>query len=267
MSLVSAFLVLVLAATPAAAAPPIVVEVTDAAVPFEPHELEAALRVRLPAGGEPVHVRVSAAIDGVRVEARGSARHVPLGTLRGEAAARLVALAANDLLLDDLAATVMPAEPARAVRRDDGLRIGMLGGAALWSDALGGVALDVSRSRGGWGFAIEIGASELLAGPLSLRAGIARASVGIELAGVELRAGAVVAPLFVDDGVGDRTVLAGGTASARTRFPFGDHRVRAVFGLGIDAFATRTTYLVGGMTTLATPRAAPWFAAGLEVTP
>lgn len=265
MSLLVSAIVLVLAAAPAAAERTIVIEVTDAAAPFEARELAAALRVRLPADGAPVHLRVSAAVDGVRVEARGSVRDVALGPLRGEAAARLVALAANDLLLDDLAAVATPAGPP--TRPGDTLRLGVLGGAAMWSDALGGVAVDLGVSRGRWRFALDVGANTLVGGPLALNAGVARASLGTELAGIELRAGAVVAPLFVADGAGDRTVLAGGTASARVRVPLLDHGLRAVFAAGVDAFATRTTYLVGGMTALATPRAAPWLAAGVEVTP
>src|SRR5205823_5614031 len=72
-----------------------------AAAPFDASQLAAALRLRLPAGGEPIRVRVVTTPDGVRIEARGNAREVALRGSTGTAAARLVALAATDLLLDD----------------------------------------------------------------------------------------------------------------------------------------------------------------------
>ena len=55
-----------------------------------------------------MRVRVTPTATGVRIETRGEARDVELGELRGADAARMVALVANDLLSDDLAAPAPP---------------------------------------------------------------------------------------------------------------------------------------------------------------
>lgn len=261
MSLAYCVLLLVATALPAFAERSIVVELVDAA-PFDARELASAMRVRLPVEGVPVRVRVSAAADGVRIEARGSVRDVKLGELGGPAAARLVALAANDLLLDDLAIATEP----HATTRSPGPTVAVFGAAAAWDGTLAGLAVDIAVPRGSRTLvAVDAGGSKLLDGPLALSAAVVRGSVGVRLGILELRAGATLAPLFLDDGR-DRTVLLGGGASARLRIPI-TPGARLVLAGGVDAFATRTTYIVDGMTVLATPRAAPWFAAGFEVTP
>jgi outer membrane biosynthesis protein TonB len=66
--------------------------------PFAAGELAAAIRVRIPLAGPPLHVRVTAIAGGVHVEAPGGDRDVALRGRRGAEAARLVALAASDLL-------------------------------------------------------------------------------------------------------------------------------------------------------------------------
>src|SRR5689334_774192 len=71
----------------------------DGDAPFSAEELSAALAVRVP----DVRVEISATAGGVIVSIGGSSRVVELGGARGEAAARLVALAASDLVLVDLA--------------------------------------------------------------------------------------------------------------------------------------------------------------------
>jgi hypothetical protein len=101
-------------------------------------------------------------------------------------------------------------------------------------------------------------------GTIDLYAGVVRVGAGLRFGVLELRSGLTFAPLVVETGAGDTTLLAGGNASARVRIPL-TARTRAVLALGADAFATRTTYLLDGMTALATPRFAPWFAAGMEV--
>jgi hypothetical protein len=259
VSLLLPIALLCVTAVPAFAERSIVVEVVDAA-PFDAHELTSAMRVRLPSEGAPIRVRVSAASDGVRVEAQGNVRAVQLGDLRGAAAARLVALAANDLLLEDLA--IEPLPPPRSPATS----IGVLGAATAWQRPLGGLAFDLAVPRGRYVLALDAGGSQVLAGPLSLSAAVIRASAGVRAGMFELRAGATFAPLFVDEGIGDRTILAGAGASLRFRFPIASG-VGAVLAGGADVFATRTTYVIEGMSVLTTPRAAPWLAAGVEVTP
>ncbi|HEX7699812.1 MAG TPA: hypothetical protein VF403_03795, partial [Kofleriaceae bacterium] len=75
-----------------------VIDVDAAGAPFEARDLVAAIRVRAAIEGAPVHLLVTSIDHGVRVAARGGVREVNLGGLTGTAAARLVALAANDLL-------------------------------------------------------------------------------------------------------------------------------------------------------------------------
>src|SRR4051812_48462647 len=80
---------------------PVIADV-PATAPFDAPQLAAALRLRLPASGAPIRVRVVTTPDGVRIEAGGSVREVALRGNTGPDAARLVALAATDLLLEEL---------------------------------------------------------------------------------------------------------------------------------------------------------------------
>jgi hypothetical protein len=236
--------------------------------PFDAAELTAALRVRLAAEGAPVALRVTAIGGGVRIEARGNVREVALRELTGPAAARFVALAAHDLLLDDLAEAPLGAPSPTPVSGTPGrtpTTIGVLGAAAAWQHVLGGMAVDLAISRSAWLLAIEAGAATLVDGPVHLTAATLRIGGGARRGWLEARAGATLAPLLVSDGTGDRTILAGGGASVRIRAPIAGG-LRVVLAGGIDLFATRTTYLLGA-TMLATPRVAPWIAAGMEVTP
>ncbi len=91
-----------------------------------------------------------------------------------------------------------------------------------------------------------------------------RASGGVRVGGVELRAGLTVAPILVSNGRGDQTVLVGGGASARVRLPI-SRALGVVVATGADAFANRTDYAVAPMTKLSTPWLAPWAATGVEV--
>jgi hypothetical protein len=255
------------AAQPAAAERSIIADVT-AIVPFDAAQLTAALRVRLPSEGAPVELRVTATPDGVRIEARGNVREVALRDLTGAAAARLVALAANDLLLDDLADLPLAAPSlTRSSTAPDraATTVGVLGGAAAWQHVLGGLGVDLAIPRGAWLFAIDAGGGTLIDGPLHLTAATLRICGGARLGWLELRMGATLAPLIVSDGRGDSTILAGAGASVRIRVPIA-RGIRAVVAGGVDLFATTTTYLLAG-SEMATPRAAPWIAAGMEVTP
>jgi hypothetical protein len=251
-----------LAAGPAWAERAIAVEVT-APLPFDAAELRDAMRLRLPVEGAPIRVRVSPTTGGIQpglivIEARAGVRAVDVAGLRGTAAARLVALAANDLLLDDLASP--PSSPRGATT------FAATGGVAGWERMLGGAGFDLAVPYRSGVIAIEVGAGSLLDGPVKLTAGIARVSAGVRAGLFEVRAGLTLAPIFVGDGAGDSTVLAGAGASVRLRIPVSP-RLRAVFAAGADVFATRTEYRIDGSAVLTTPRLAPALAIGMEVAP
>lgn len=259
---------------PAVAAPRAIFVELAAPVPFDAGELTAALRVRLPAVGAPVQVRVTPVAGGVRIEAERGARELALGDASGAAAARLVALAAQDLLLDDLAAApeprLRPPPAATTIGADGpergGRTVGVLGAVAAWDAPLGSLSIDVVLPRGRWLAAIDAGGGALVGGSLSLAAATVRGSGGVRVGWLELRGGVTLAPVIVRDGAGDRTVLAGAGGSVRARLPLG-RGVRAVLAGGADVFATRTSYLRNGTLAMATPRWAPWLAAGVEVSP
>ena len=249
-------LVLVGTARRARAERPIHVEAAGA--PFAAEELVAALRVRIPANGAPVQIRVTAIEQGVRIESGGAVRDVPLADLRGGDAARLVALAADDLLLDDLAM------PPPALPRARKTTLGVLGGAAAWDGTLGGMALDMVVPRGGVVLAVEAGGARLFGGALDVTAATVRATAGVRAGWLEVRGGLTFVPVFVTTGAGDATVLAGAGASARVLVPISP-ALSGVIGGGLDVFATRTEYRITGMPALTTPRWAPWLALGIEV--
>ena len=261
MSLSVAAVLLVMSLASSAHAERAIAVTIEDGVPFTSADLTAALRLRVPDHGSPVRVRVAAAIGGVRVETDGRAREVALADVTGATAARLVALAASDLLLRDLADPGTTVEP----RPHTHVTIGALGTAAAWDGILGGALLDAAVARGPWLAAIEVGAGGLVASELGLTTGVARIGGGWRSGALELRAGAVAMPIVVEHGVGDRTILVGGTASIRVRLAL-TARWRMVVGAGADMFATRTRYELTGMPSLDTPWWAPWAALGIEVT-
>jgi len=232
-----------------------------AAAPFSERELAEAMRVRLPSTGEPVRLAVTSIPGGVVVAARGASRTVELDGRSGVDAARLVALVAVDLVLDDLA--IAPA--VRAPRAASPAAIGVVGTAAQWTGVLAGATLDIAVPRGWWFAAVDVGGGTLVGGGLHLSGGLIRLGAGARVGWIDLRAGATLVPILVDDGAGDRTVLAGAGSSVRLRLPLWP-RGDAVIAAGGDVFATRTQYLLGGRM-IETPLVAPWFGVGLEVTP
>jgi hypothetical protein len=234
------------------------IDVEAAGAPFAPEELVAALRVRISADGAPVRIRVTAIDQGVRIESHGAVRDVPLADLHGGDAARLVALAADDLLLDDLAA------PPPSLPRARTTTLGVLGGAAAWDGTLGDLAVDLAMPRGPLVLAVEADVARMFGGTLAMTAATLRATAGVRTGWLELRGGLTLLPLFVTTGAGDATVLVGAGASARVHVPV-TSSVSGVLAGGIDAFATRTEYRITGMPAMTTPRWAPWFALGIEV--
>lgn len=232
---------------------------------FAPQELAAAIRVRIASEGSPVRIRVTPTATGVRIETRGEARDVELGELRGADAARMVALVANDLLVDDLAALAPPAIVRHGEVRtaSSPVELGVLGGVSGWNGTLGGLALDLAIPRGAWAITVEAGGGVLVNSTLHVLAGNVRIAPAVRLDGFELRAGATLSPLLVTNGAGDQTVLAGGNASVRMRIGL-TSATHAVLAAGVDAYATHTRYQLAAMT-IATPWIAPWVSAGIEV--
>jgi hypothetical protein len=272
--------------TSTAAARPVIVEL-DGAAPFDAAQLTAALEVRLAgasgAGEAPIRVVVQSAPGGVVVAIGGAERTVALAGHDGTAAARLVALAASDLVLDDLAVlpvlaapSVLPpsvslsvvAPPPRAEDKKPSTTVGILGGAAAWDGdgVLGGITVDIAVPRGAWLATLDLGGATLIDGPIHVAGAVIRGAGGRRIGPLDLRAGVTLVPLSVSDGDGDRTVLVGAGASARLRLAIGDG-THLVIGGGLDAFATRTAYTMNGAAVGTTPWWSPWLAAGVELTP
>lgn len=252
----------------AAAQAPLGIEVDEHA-PFTADQLDAALRGRV---SDPViAMRVVAIDDGVRITVGDRSRDLPLGTRSGDDAARLVALAAADMTLPDLA----PPSPSEHIDDDapesapvsrPAWTIGLAGTSAVWSGVLAGASADFVGPAGGTLVAVEFGAGTLVGGDLHATTAVARAGLAKRIGVLELRGGLTLVPINVSDGSSDTTVLVGGNASARLRLPI-TTGVRAVLAAGADAYATRTEYLRAGMAPASTPLVAPFFGVGIELTP
>ena len=161
----------------------IVVDAADA--PFAASDLATAIRVRVPAEGDSIRIRVTATEHGVQIEAVGGVREVDLLGLRGPAAARLVALAANDLLPDDLASPAAPGVSSivvpgglRAPRSSDA-SLGVLGAAAGWDHVLGNLMFDLALPHDRWLVAFELGGGVLMNSDVHLAAAILRVRAAI----------------------------------------------------------------------------------------
>jgi len=242
----------------------------DARAPFTAADLADALRVRVAPAGRAIRVDVIAVAGGVQVATARGSRTIELEGRIGAEAARLVALAAVDLVADEAAEppasspALVDTVEASAVRATP-LTISVLGTGAAWSSVLAGGTIDFALQRGHFVAALELGGGKLTGGELDLTSGIVRLGAGARFSYFELRAGATLAPIFVATGAGDQTVLAGGGASLRARLPI-TTSARLVLAGGVDAFATHTVYHDRAMT-IATPWVMPWLAAGLEVAP
>lgn len=255
---------------PLHAAAQIAVDV-DEHVPFSAAQLDAALRLRVRDAAFPV--QVDATDTGVRITVNGRSRDVPLGARTGDDAARLVALAAADLMLPALSMPLpvvhlerVPDEAAAEPAPRGVWSIGLTASSAMWNGVVAGGSASIVGPVHGVLVAAELGMGTLVGGDLHATTGLVRLGVGTRVDVLELRAGLTVVPLRVSDGSADATVLVGAGASANLRIPV-TRGVHAVVLVGGDAFATRTEYLRAGMMPTSTPMIAPYFAAGVEVTP
>jgi hypothetical protein len=147
-----------------------------------------------------------------------------------------------------------------------GWSIGLMGTSAVWDGVVAGGSADLVGPVRGTLVALEFGGGSLVGGDLHATTALVRAGLATRISVLELRAGLTLVPLQVTDGTTDMTVLLGGGASARLRIPIVTG-VRAVLTAGADAYATRTEYLRAGMAPASTPLIAPFFGAGIELTP
>lgn len=256
--------------------------------PFTAAQLSAAVRVRLDPSGAPLRLSITVTNSVVHVVAPGGERDVDIGDLRGVDAARLVALAADDLIderVSSVAATPgnspesgasgvsgaassleLSGSSAAVSRASDADTVAFtaLGGVSAWSGTLATGALEVSRAQGGWLVAFSAGGGSLLGGPVELATAVVRVELGLRLGGLDVRAGAVAEPIFVVTGSGDSTVLFGASASAHMRIPVAA-TFHIVLAAGADAFATQTEYRLAGNAVMTTPTIAPWLTCGVEI--
>ena len=233
-------------------------------LPFTAEELERAVAGRLtlpPASrAEPVAIEIGAVADGVQVTLGGRTRILPLAGRRGTEAARLVALA-----IDDLKLFAEPAPPAPGVAGTEiGIRALGGGGFGAHETARGAVELGLDcplAARGHVRLALGAGYVRTPGGDVVEHGVPIRFALGYRAGVVQGEIGGLVEPSVVTGGAGDARVLVAATAALALRVPVGE-RLAATFGAGLDLFADRFEYRIGGDIPLATPRAAVWFAVG-----
>jgi hypothetical protein len=186
-------------------------------------------------------------------------RDVAITGLGGIEAARLVALAIDDLALDD--GLALPVVHPR-IRREPST-FSLLGAAGDHALPVYGAVATLAYPRGRWLLAFDAGLTAPATEMLTVTTATLRANAGVRLGWVDLRAGITLMPIQVDGGVGDLSVLAGVGASARVRIPV-TRSVRAVAAVGIDAFANPTRYQIDGVDVMTTGWLAPWLGVGVE---
>jgi hypothetical protein len=255
----------------------------DVQLPFTRQDLAAALALRMPADTAAGHTaEVRAAGDAmVEVSLGERRRAVYLGERRGGAAARWVALAVIDLITQAAAPPLLPHEVAPATRLPPPRiffliypTIG-LGVAANPVQATGGLGSSLRLLRGlRWTLDVSYGGSprarqsevEVDLQQLSLRSGPAWRLQAVPL---ELRLSAVVVPYWLRAAAAagpaqHAGVVVGGEAALFAYLPLLP-RLLATVALGVDLFATRAEFLVGGQQVADTARLTAWLGAGLAL--
>jgi hypothetical protein len=233
----------------------------EAVSPFDEAQLAAAIRLRLPVDGPKITVRVVRTASGLQVETERGVRDVAIAGLDGVEAARLVALAIDDLTLDD--GLALPA--VRRTRAPLGApTVSALGAIGDRERPLDGALVTLAYPRRGWVLGFDAGLASPASEMLTITTATLRATAGVRLGWLELRAGATLMPLRVIGGVGDTTVLLGAGLGARLRIPV-TSTMRAVLAGGVDAFANPTRYQIDGDDVFATGSLVPWLGVGVEV--
>ena len=240
-------------------------------LPFSTAELHEALALRV-RPSVPVEVVASPAGDAI-VRVGDKERTVALGDTRGPVAARRVALAVADLATDVdplpqpslRSAAPPPDTPSRA-------RVSLLAGPSGGSNLDGvrfAAAIDV-RLRLVSGFGVYGGVG-YMPGPdaavdgiaVGLRSAPLRLGLSWQAGALELRAGAVAQPYWLDGMMTTRTgMTAGGTVSALYSLDLAPS-LDLVLAAGADAFANRDQFDVHGTAAIATNRIATWAALGI----
>ncbi len=265
-SLVSSIVVVVLGlgGVAGAAGAPIHVELTGEEV-FAREELVAAIAARGPLASERspgVVVVVAVEGDEASISVGERRRTIALGERRGGAAARLVAIAAHDLVAP------LPAMPATDVRRrgtDVSTWAVAAGSFGALEPASLGVAIDLSVPlTSHWRAAATLQATwtgEVEPG-FSMTSFTLRPAVGLRLGLAELRLGPSLTRYAVDGGTGHASFLlgAGATVLLRARVLGG---ASVMVAAGGDLYAQRASFASTGAPFLSTPRVWLWGGAGL----
>ncbi|HUQ01368.1 MAG TPA: hypothetical protein VM261_02685 [Kofleriaceae bacterium] len=253
--------------------------------PFTEAELQDALRLRLGGGDHRVEVVSGARVVTISVD--GKTRSVRLGTERGAEAARVVALVAAAIVLDDAQDAwrfedVPAAEPAPVAASSSSAASPEREAATRWTLAAlvtpaaaertqpGGGAWVAYDRRGGGG-----GARPMLAiGVTSSSIELGERAPAIRTVEVPLRAGAwlgdsfaagvsaVAVPYLTRGGAGDANVLFGAGVMARAQLSI-VHGASLVAQVGVDGMLSSVEYRWEGEPVLASGRVRPWLAVGV----
>jgi hypothetical protein len=256
--------------------------VCEGALPFSRSELEGALRHRWHLLARPLDrpILVRENRDGtVSIDVGAGRREVGLQGESGEAAARVVALLAVDLL----AGSATPSEPPADALAARSQSPAPAPGPALYSASAQLLVPFVANgltpnpeptvglerrlfARAGVG--MSAGFTWLGAGSgmsaLRLREVPVRASVGYGGGWYDLRLSGVLRPYFVSGPQARQGVQWGGGVSATAYYRLTTHFALAVSG-GVDALANRTEFRVENQSVLATHWLVPWLGAGLAL--
>jgi hypothetical protein len=248
--------------------------------PFSQEELQAALRLRL---GEDHHVEVRSDANGITITVDGTSRSIVLGDERGNDAARVVALVAAAIVLDDAErrVAVAPAiEPMEPVDTDEVMRPAREPRPLRWSlsATMAHPAGELARNQGGLlvGYDRDVrGVHAFAAAGVSMSmAELPPPAPAVRTIEMPLRAGAwlggdaaigasgVAIPYNTTGGIGDRSVLVGAGVMARLRTRIGNG-VGVVMHAGVDAMASTVEYRWEDTPVLASGRLRMWVGLGV----
>lgn len=246
--------------------------------PFSEAELEEALRLRL--GGQH-RIEVVSGARGMTISVDGTTRSIQLGSERGEEAARVVALVAAAIVLDD-AQERRRIAVADAEREQAELARERRGPAKRWAlaalvtpsvsertESNTGVLLSLDRAHGEDGvrlmMSIGVTSSSIELGEMApqIRTVEAPVRAGAWLGDrYAVGATAVAIPYETRGGAGDRNVLFGAGVTARAQLVVSGG-TGVVAQVGVDGMARSVAYRWEGETVLASGRFRPWLAIGV----